>query len=230
MPFPGERTVSDLATYIDHTLLKPEATEADIRALCEEAIQYKFAAVCVNPTWVSLCRELLAETEVAVCTVVGFPLGATLPEVKAYETARAIEHGAREVDMVINIGRLKARDFAYVEEDIASVVKVAHSRGAIVKVIIEAAALTEEEKVAACTVAKSAGADYVKTSTGFGPGGATVEDVALMRKVVGPQMGVKAAGGIRTAQAAWEMIRAGATRIGTSSGVKLVKEDTQKGG
>ncbi len=219
--------MSDLAKYIDHTLLKPEATEGQIRALCEEATQYGFAAVCVNPTWVALCHQLLAGTEIAVCTVVGFPLGATLPEVKAYETARVIEQGAREVDMVINVGRLKSRDFAYVEQDIAGVVEVAHARGALVKVIIEAALLTEEEKVAACTIAKSAGADYVKTSTGFGPGGATVEDVALMRKVVGPDMGVKAAGGIRTAKAAWEMIRAGATRIGTSSGVKLVREDEE---
>ncbi len=219
--------MSDLAKYIDHTLLKPEATEDQIRALCEETTQYGFAAVCVNPTWVALCHQLLVGTGVAVCTVVGFPLGATLPEVKAYETARVIEQGAREVDMVTNVGRLKSRDFSYVEQDIAGVVEVAHARGALVKVIIEAALLTEEEKVAACTIAKSAGADYVKTSTGFGPGGATVEDVALMRKVVGPDMGVKAAGGIRTAKAAWEMIRAGATRIGTSSGVKLVREDEE---
>ncbi len=213
---------SDLARYIDHTLLKPDATEEKIRRLCAEARQYHFASVCVNPTWVSLCRELLAGTDVAVCTVVGFPLGATLPEVKAYETERSIENGAREIDMVINIGRLKSRQYVQVEEDIAAVVQVAHARGAIVKVIIEAALLTDEEKVEACVIAKAAGADYVKTSTGFGPGGATVEDVALMRRVVGADMGVKAAGGIRTQEQAKKMIAAGATRIGASAGVKIV--------
>ncbi len=218
---------TDLARYIDHTLLKPDATEDQIRRLCEEARQYHFAAVCVNPTWVSLCRELLAGTDIAVCTVVGFPLGATLPEVKAYETERSIDNGAREIDMVINIGRLKSKQYVYVEEDIAAVVQVAHSRGALVKVIIEAALLTDEEKVEACVLAKAAGADYVKTSTGFGPGGATVEDVALMRRVVGAEMGVKAAGGIRTAEAARQMIAAGATRIGASAGVKIVTEAAQ---
>lgn len=218
---------SDLARYIDHTLLKPDATEADIRRLCAEARQYRFAAVCVNPTWVALCRELLAGTEVAVCTVVGFPLGATLPEVKAYETQRSIEHGAREVDMVMNIGRLKSKQYLQVEEDIAAVVQVAHSHGVTVKVIIEAALLTDEEKVEACVLAKAAGADYVKTSTGFGPGGATVEDVALMRRVVGADVGVKAAGGIRTAETARQMIAAGATRIGASAGVKIVTERNQ---
>ena len=215
---------ADLARYIDHTLLKPDATEDKIRRLCAEARQYHFASVCVNPTWVSLCRELLAGTEVAVCTVVGFPLGATLPEVKAYETERSIENGAREIDMVINIGRLKSKQYVQVEEDITAVVQVAHARGAIVKVIIEAALLTDEEKVEACVIAKAAGADYVKTSTGFGPGGATVEDVALMRRVVGADMGVKAAGGIRTQEQAKKMIAAGATRIGASAGVKIVTE------
>ncbi len=215
---------SDLARYIDHTLLKPDATEEQVRRLCAEAKQYRFAAVCVNPTWVALCRELLAGSDVAVCTVVGFPLGATLTEVKAYETERSIAHGAREIDMVINIGRLKSKQYAAVAEDIAAVVQVAHRQGAIVKVIIEAALLTDEEKVEACVLAKAAGADYVKTSTGFGPGGATVEDVALMRRVVGGEVGVKAAGGIRTAEVAWQMIAAGATRIGASAGVKIVTE------
>ena len=215
---------SDLARYIDHTLLKPDATEEQIRKLCAEAREYHFASVCVNPTWVSLCRELLAGSDVVVCTVVGFPLGATLPEVKVFETERSIEDGAREIDMVLNIGRLKSKQYVYVEEDIAGVVQAAHARGATVKVIIEAALLTDEEKVEACVLAKAAGADYVKTSTGFGPGGATVEDVALMRKVVGRDMGVKAAGGIRSAETAKRMIEAGATRIGASAGVKIVRE------
>jgi deoxyribose-phosphate aldolase len=212
------------ATLIDHTLLKPEATQAQITQLCEEAREYGFAAVCVNPTNVELATKLLEGSTVAVCTVVGFPLGATLPEVKAYEAQQALNHGATEIDMVINIGALKSEDHELVERDIATVARTCHDNGAICKVIIEAALLTEEEKGTACQLAQKAGADYVKTSTGFGPGGATVEDVALMRRVIGPSMGIKAAGGIRTLQTVREMIKAGATRIGTSSGVKIVQE------
>lgn len=225
----GERwdpavAVSDLARVIDHTLLKADATEDQVRRLCAEARAYGFAAVCVNPTWVPLCRDLLADSEVRVCTVVGFPLGATLPKVKAFEAEAALEAGAQEIDMVLQVGRLKSRQYEYVAEDIAAVVQAVHPRGGLVKVIIEAAALTLEEKIAACVLAKLAAADYVKTSTGFGPGGATVDDVTLMRRVVGPEMGVKAAGGIRTAAAARQMIAAGATRIGTSTGVQIVNE------
>jgi deoxyribose-phosphate aldolase len=211
-----------IASLIDHTLLKPEATRDQIVQLCEEAREYGFAAVCVNPTNVKLAAKLLKNSPVAVCTVVGFPLGATLPEVKAYETQQAINHGATEIDMVINIGALKSEDHELVEQDIAAVTHTCHDNGAICKVIIEAVLLTEEEKVMACQLAQKADADYVKTSTGFGPGGATVEDVALMRRVVGPSMGIKAAGGIRSLETAKEMIEAGATRIGTSSGVKIV--------
>jgi deoxyribose-phosphate aldolase len=213
-----------IASVIDHTLLKPEATQDQITYLCEEAREYSFAAVCVNPTNVKLAAELLKGSPVAVCTVIGFPLGATLPEVKAYEAQQAINHGATETDMVINIGALKSKDYELVEQDIAAVARTCHDNGAICKVIIEAALLTEEEKVMACQLAKKAGADYVKTSTGFGPGGATVEDVALMRRVIGPSMGIKAAGGVRTLETVREMIEAGATRIGTSSGVKIVQE------
>jgi len=213
-----------IASLIDHTLLKPEATQDQIAHLCEEAREYGFAAVCVNPTNVKLATRLLKSSPVAVCTVIGFPLGATLSEVKAYEAQQAINHGATEIDMVINIGALKSKDYELVEQDIAAVTRTCHDNGAICKVIIEAALLTEEEKVTACQLAKKAGTDYVKTSTGFGPGGATVEDVALMRRVVGPSMGIKAAGGIRTLETAREMIEAGATRIGTSSSVKIVQE------
>jgi deoxyribose-phosphate aldolase len=213
-----------IASLIDHTLLKPEATRDQIAQLCEEAKEYGFAAVCVNPTNVELAARLLKGSPVAVCIVVGFPLGATLSEVKAYEAQQAINHGAIEADMVINIGALKSEDYELVEQDIATVARTCHDNGAICKVIIEAALLTEEEKVTACQLAKKAGADYVKTSTGFGPGGATVEDVALMRRVVGPSMGIKAAGGIRTLKTATEMLEAGATRIGTSSGIQIVQE------
>ncbi len=219
-----EITPERLAKYIDHTLLKPDATEAQIRRVCEEALTYHFASVCVNPTWVPLVRDMLTGSDVSVCTVVGFPLGATLSEVKALETEQCIRLGAQEVDMVINIGRLKSGQDEYVRQDIESVVAVAHEHGVLIKVIIETALLTEEEKVRACTLVQAAGADFVKTSTGFGPGGATVEDVALMRRVVGDSMGVKAAGGIRTAEAALAMIRAGANRIGASAGVKIVEE------
>jgi len=213
-----------IARLIDHTLLKPEATQDQIAQLCEEAREYGFAAVCVNPANVELAAKLLKGSPVAVCIVVGFPLGATLPEVKAYEAQQALNHGATEIDMVINIGALKSKDYELVEQDIAAVARICHDNGAICKVIIEAALLTEEEKVMACQLAKKAGADYVKTSTGFGPGGATVEDVALMRRVIGPSMGIKAAGGVRTLETVREMIEAGATRIGTSSGVKIVQE------
>jgi len=221
----GVKSVSaDLAGMIDHTLLKPQATEDQFRQLCAEARQLSFATVCINPAWVELCASLLRGTPVKVCTVIGFPLGATLPEVKAFEVQRCVTLGASELDMVINIGALKSRRYDVVEDDIAAVVNAGHALGGTVKVIIEAAYLTDEEKVEACALSKAAGADYVKTSTGFGPSGATVEDVALMRRVVGPEMGVKAAGGIRTAEDAKAMIAAGATRIGASASVKIVGE------
>jgi len=214
----------EIAHMIDHTLLKPDATQAQIAQLCYEAKKYSFAAVCVNPANVKLCAELLKGSPVAIATVVGFPLGATPPEVKAYEAQQAINDGATEVDMVINIGALKSQDYALVERDIATVARTCHNNGAILKVIIEAALLSDEEKVKACALAKTAGADYVKTSTGFGPGGATVADVALMRRVVGPEMGVKAAGGIHSFEEAKQMVQAGATRIGASAGIKIVRE------
>jgi len=213
-----------LASMIDHTLLKPEATRAQVEQVCDEAKQHGFASVCVNPTHVRLCAQRLKGSPVKVCTVVGFPLGATLPEVKAFETQQALEAGATEIDMVINIGALKSQDNDLVARDLAAVVRAAHAGNALVKVILEAALLTDDEKIAACQLAQSAGADFVKTSTGFGPGGATVEDVALMRRAVGPAMGVKAAGGIRTLADAQKMIAAGATRIGASASVKMMAE------
>ena len=215
----------EIAKYIDHTNLKPYATKEDIIKLCDEAIKYNFYAVCVNPYRVKLAKDHLGEknAEVKVASVFGFPLGATPTEVKVFEAKKALEDGADELDMVINIGALKDKDYEYVKRDIEEVVKVAHEKNAIVKVIIETCYLTEEEKVKACELAKEAGADFVKTSTGFGTRGATVEDVRLMREVVGPEMGVKAAGGIRTYEQALAMIEAGATRIGTSSGVKIVE-------
>jgi len=214
----------EIAGMIDHTLLKPDATQEQIAQLCYEARKYNFAAVCVNPTYVKLCAQLLKGSPVHVCTVVGFPLGATPPEVKAYEAQKAIDDGATEIDMVINIGALKSKDYGHVERDIATVARSTHAGGAILKVIIEAALLTDEEKVIACQLAKAAGADYVKTSTGFGPGGATAQDVALMRLAVGPELGVKAAGGIRNLEDARAMVAAGATRIGASAGVKIVQQ------
>ncbi len=221
----GIRNVSsDMARMIDHTLLKPNGTEEQIRQLCAEAREFSFATVCVNPAWVPLCAELLRGSPVKVCTVIGFPLGATLPEVKAFEAQRCANLGATELDMVINVGALKSRLYDLVEDDIAAVVGAAHGLGASVKVIIEAAYLTDEEKVEACVLSKAAGADYVKTSTGFAATGATVEDVALMRRVVGPEMGVKAAGGVKTAEDAKAMIAAGATRIGASASVKILSE------
>jgi deoxyribose-phosphate aldolase len=215
---------SGVAGMIDHTLLKPDATRQSIEELCREAAQFHFATVCVNPTWVALCTTLLAGSGVLVCSVVGFPLGATTADVKRYETQRAIFDGAREIDMVINIGALKSGDLRVVERDIEAVVTPCRECGVLSKVIIEAALLTDDEKVTACTLAKAAGADYVKTSTGFGPGGATAADVALMRKVVGAEMGVKAAGGVRDLESVNAMIAAGATRVGASAGVKIVQQ------
>ena len=217
-------TARDWAGMIDHTLLKPEATDEDIRKLCQEAAQHRFASVCVNPAWVRAAACNLQGTGVPVCTVVGFPLGATLPDVKAYETRRAILEGAREIDMVVNIGALKSGDDCLVEFDIRQVAEAAHEYGVLLKVIIEAALLTDEEKVRACLAAKRAGADFVKTSTGFAKGGATVADVALMRQTVGPEMGVKAAGGVKGLDDARAMLEAGATRIGASVGVKIAQE------
>jgi deoxyribose-phosphate aldolase len=215
---------SDVAGLIDHTLLKADASQADIEALCEEAGRLEFASVCVNPTWVALSARLLKGTRVRVCSVVGFPLGATTPDVKNYETRRAIFDGASEIDMVINVGALKSGALRIVERDIEAVTGPCRDCGALSKVIIEAALLRDEEKVAACTIAKAAGADYVKTSTGFGPGGATVADVALMRRVVGPDIGVKAAGGVRDFESVKALVAAGATRIGASAGVKIVHQ------
>lgn len=211
-----------VASLIDHTLLKPDATRAEIDRLCREAAEFGFATVCVNPTWVSVSAALLRASPVAVCSVVGFPLGATTSDVKQYETRRALFDGAREIDMVINIGALKSGDVRLVDRDIEAVVAACRDAGALSKVIIETALLTDEEKTTACVLAKAAGADYVKTSTGFGPGGATVADVALMRRVVGAEMGVKAAGGVRDLPALQAMVAAGATRIGASAGVKIV--------
>jgi deoxyribose-phosphate aldolase len=214
----------DWASLIDHTLLKPEATDEDIKRLCDEAARFHFASVCVNPTWVRAASCHLKSTGVPVCTVIGFPLGATLPDVKAYEARRTIFDGAREVDMVINIGALKSGDDCAVEHDIRSVVLAAHEVGAICKVIIETALLTDDEKVRACLAAKRAGADFVKTSTGFSKGGATVADVALMRRTVGSELGVKASGGVKGLDDARKMVEAGATRIGASVGVKIAQE------
>lgn len=217
-------TARDWSGLVDHTLLKPDASDADIRKLCEEAAQYRFASVCVNPTWVRAAACNLRGTSVPVCTVVGFPLGATLPDVKAYEARRAIFDGAREVDMVINIGALKSNDDCAVEQDIRSVVEASHEYDVLVKVIIEAALLTDDEKARACLAAQRAGADFVKTSTGFAKHGATVADVALMRRTVGAGMGVKAAGGVKGIDDARAMLEAGATRIGASVGVKIAQE------
>ncbi|MER3429774.1 MAG: deoxyribose-phosphate aldolase [Blastocatellia bacterium] len=217
-------TARDWASLIDHTLLKPDAAEADIRKLCEEAAEFGFASVCVNPAWVRRAAAFLKGSGVPVCTVIGFPLGATLSDVKAYETRRAIFDGAREVDMVINIGALKSGDDCGVEEDIRAVTAAAHENGVLCKVIIETALLSDEEKVRACLAAKNAGADFVKTSTGFSKGGATVHDVALMRRTVGNAIGVKASGGVRGIEDAKAMVEAGATRIGASVGVKIAQE------
>lgn len=213
-----------IAALIDHTLLKPDATPAQIEALCHEAAQYRFASVCVNPSYVPLCARLLRDTPVAVCTVIGFPLGATTTKAKVFEATQAAANGARELDMVIPIGRLKAGEYRDVAEDIRAVVEAGHAAGALVKVIIETALLSDEEKVAACLIAARAGADFVKTSTGFSGGGATAADIALMRRVVGPGLGVKASGGVRTLADARAMVEAGADRIGASAGVAIVRE------
>jgi deoxyribose-phosphate aldolase len=214
----------DVAALIDHTLLKPDASRRDIETLCREAAELGFATVCINPCWVRTASRLLQGTRSAVCTVVGFPLGATTSDVKHYETRRAIFDGAAEIDMVINIGALKSGELQTVERDIEAVTSACREAGVLSKVIIEAAFLTSDEKVAACTLSKAAGADFVKTSTGFGPGGATVEDVALMRRVVGSDMGVKAAGGVRDFAGLEAMVAAGATRIGASAGVRIVQQ------
>ncbi len=213
-----------VSSMIDHTLLKPDATRADIEKLCREAREFHFATVCVNPAWVAIAASLLRGSGVGVCSVVGFPLGATAADVKNYETRRAIFDGATEIDMVINIGALKSGDLRTVERDIEAVVDPCRQCGALSKVIIEAALLTDEEKITACTLSKAAGADFVKTSTGFASGGATAADVALMRRIVGAEMGVKAAGGVRDLEGLKAMVAAGATRVGASAGVKIVQE------
>ena len=219
-----------VAQMIDHTLLKPEATPDQIAQLCFEARKYSFASVCVNPGNVKLCAELLKGAPAKVCTVIGFPLGATSTEVKVFETETAIKDGATEIDMVINIGALKGKDLDTVARDIREVVKATHAHGHLVKVIIETSLLDEEEKVTACLLSKEAGADYVKTSTGFSGGGATVEDISLMRRVVGPEMGVKASGGVRTYEDVKNMRLAGATRIGASAGVKIIAGEKEAEG
>ena len=213
-----------VAGMIDHTLLKPDATKREIETLCREAKEFGFASVCVNPTWVATCARLVRGSSVAVCSVVGFPLGATTADTKQYETRRAIFDGAREIDMVINVGALKSGDLHLVESDIRAVTSACRETNVLSKVIIETALLTDEEKVTACTLAKAAAADFVKTSTGFGPGGATAEDVALMRRIVGEDMGIKASGGVRTLEGVKAMVAAGATRIGASAGVRIVQQ------
>jgi len=213
-----------VAGLIDHTLLKPDATRDEIEKLCREAAEFRFATVCVNPVWVAFAAARLRGTAVGVCSVVGFPLGATTADVKQFETRRAIFDGATEIDMVINVGALKSGDLRTVERDIEAVVEACRQCGVVSKVIIEAALLTDDEKVTASTLSKAAGADFVKTSTGFASGGATVADVALMRRVVGADMGVKAAGGVRDLQGLNAMVAAGASRVGASAGVKIVQE------
>lgn len=215
--------MKNISSMIDHTILKADATRDMVKTVCEEALEYKFAAVCVNPYHVEFCSDLLKNSDVKVATVIGFPLGANTKETKAFETIDSIKKGADEVDMVINIGALKDKNYELVQEDIESVVKAANGK-AIVKVIIETSLLTEEEKSKACELSLAAKADFVKTSTGFSTGGATVEDVKLMKSIVGNNMGIKASGGVRDLQTAKSMIEAGATRLGTSSGIKIAKE------
>ncbi|MCP3919715.1 MAG: deoxyribose-phosphate aldolase [bacterium] len=217
--------LGDLASYLDHTLLKPDATVAQIDALCLDAIQHRFASVCVNGSWVRRCAEILEGSGVLVCSVIGFPLGAMAPEVKAYEARRAAEDGACEIDMVLAVGALKGGDNAFVRRDIAGVAEVCHRMGARLKVILETGLLTRDEIIRASELAKAAGADFVKTSTGFSKGGATVEHVELMRATVGPTMGVKASGGVRDQETAQAMIAAGATRIGASASIEIVRGD-----
>jgi deoxyribose-phosphate aldolase len=217
-------TGGEVAQIIDHTLLRPDATRQDIEALCREALAFGFAAVCINPAWVPAAVRALAGSGVAVCTVAGFPLGATTTTVKEAEAGEATGHGAREIDMVLNVGWLKGGSIDDVRADIDAVVSACRRGNALCKVIIEAALLTDREKVLACELAKAAGAAFVKTSTGFGPGGAVAADVALMRRAVGAEMGIKAAGGIRDLATLERMVAAGATRIGTSAGVTIVGE------
>lgn len=219
----ADLAAATVAKSIDHTLLKPEATAEQVAVLCAEAREWGFASVCVQPTRVAQCADLLAGSDVAVCTVAGFPLGATLPAVKAFETEQVIALGATEVDMVLNVGRLKEGDFAAVFEDVAAVAAAAHGHGAIVKVIFETCLLTTEEKIAASILCREAGADFIKTSTGFNKGGATYADVWLMRQAGGPEIGVKAAGGVRNGDDAIRMLAAGATRIGASAGIAIVQ-------
>jgi deoxyribose-phosphate aldolase len=218
----GADVPTDLAGFIDHTLLKPDATAEEIDRMCREAAEYSFASVCVNPYWVRRVAEHLRGTGVATTSVIGFPLGATPPEIKAVEARRALREGADEIDMVMNVGALKSGDYRTVERDIAGVADACRERGAVCKVILETVLLTDEEKVVACRLAVKGKANFVKTSTGFGGGGATVYDVALMREAVGPRIGVKASGGIRTREEAEAMIAAGATRIGASAGIAIV--------
>lgn len=213
-----------IASLIDHTILKPEATAAQVRQLCEEALRYKFASACVNPFYVPLAVEMVRGSSVKVCTVAGFPLGATTTDSKVFEAQEAVQHGAREIDMVMNVGALKSGDDAAVEEDMRRVADACHRGHALCKVILENCLLTDEEKIRACKIAVHAGVDYVKTSTGFNASGATAEDVVLMRATVGPKIGVKASGGIRTLEDVRKMVAAGATRIGTSSGVKIIEQ------
>lgn len=230
-PFAQTVTIDDqldnpktIASLIDHTLLKPEAAQPDVVRLCAEARQFSFASVCINPCWVRLAGEMLMDSSVNVCTVVGFPLGANDSRVKIAEAQLALSDGAEELDMVQNIGALRSEDFNLVRKEISDIADLAHSRGAILKVILETCLLNEQEKITACTLAVEAKADFVKTSTGFSTGGATLEDVQLMRQTVGSSMGVKASGGVRTLQALRQMVAAGANRIGTSSGVSIVGE------
>jgi deoxyribose-phosphate aldolase len=222
-------SLTNMAGYIDHTILKPDATAEDVDRICDEALRHQFATVCVNGTWAKRCAEILSASPTKVCCVVGFPLGAVAPEVKAYEARRAIEDGACEIDMVLNVGALKSGDDEFVRRDIAGVADVCHRLGAQLKVILETCLLTDAEKVRACEISKEAGADFVKTSTGFSTGGATVDDVALMRRTVGPIMGVKASGGVRDEEGAKRMIEAGATRIGASASVAIVRGDAAVG-
>jgi deoxyribose-phosphate aldolase len=218
---------SKIAGMIDHTLLKPDATTDAVSRLCEEALQYSFASVCVNPCYIPLCQSILRGGPVKVCTVIGFPLGASATAVKSFEAQQAIASGAEEVDMVINIGALKSGNLDFVKEDIRAVVKA--SGGVLVKVILETCLLTDEEKIIACKAAEAAGADYVKTSTGFSTGGATVADIALIRRTISPRMGIKASGGVRSLDFARQLIEAGATRLGTSASIKLVEEEALAG-
>ena len=220
----GADVPTDLAGFIDHTLLRADASAAEVDQMCDEAVRFNFASVCVNPAWVRRVAENLRGTDVLTCSVVGFPLGAHTAEIKAMEARRALREGAKEIDMVVNIGAIKSGDWVAVEKDIAGVADACREAGAICKVIIEAAMLDDDEKVVVSRIARKAKAHYVKTSTGFGPGGATVYDVALMREAVGPDMGVKASGGIKTAQDAQDMIAAGATRIGASAGIEILAE------